>query len=102
MTYKFSLNPGSIMAHSMPVCCQQWAWDENIETWPLNQLDAKAVGGGQKKELLKLAYQTETGLEKLDQHGRSVGEKSSVIINASRKFLDSTRQTPQLSVRNIW
>lgn len=41
------------------------------------------------KELLKLAYQTETGLEKLDQHGRSVGEKSSVITYASRKRLSS-------------
>lgn len=38
------------------------------------------------KELLKLAYQTETGLGKLDQHGRSVGEKSSVIIYARRKL----------------
>ena len=54
------------------------------------------------EELPKLAYQTETGLEKLDQHGRSVGEKSSVIINASRNLLDSTRQTPQLSVLNMW
>lgn len=31
--------------------------------------------GDGTKELLKLAYQTETGLEKLDQHGRSVGGK---------------------------
>lgn len=44
------------------------------------------------KELLKLAYQTETGLEKLDQHGRSVGEKSSVIIYASRKLLASIKE----------
>lgn len=48
------------------------------------QLDAHKRG---TKELYKLAYQTETGLEKLDQHGRSVGEKSSVIIYASRKLI---------------
>lgn len=44
------------------------------------------------EELLQLAYQTKTGLEKLDQHGRSVGEKSSVIIYASRELLFSQKK----------
>lgn len=37
-------------------------------------------------------YQTETGLGKLDQHGRSVGEKSSVIIYTSRKLSACTEK----------
>lgn len=56
-----------------------------------NLLDAQ---GNEGLGALKLAYQTETGLQKLDQHGRSVGGKSSVIIHASRKLLAATDKEP--------